>query len=179
MKISRRCCWWLTPCGIQCCVDLKRHQRFTLYYRLHLLDQAAQELDCLDHHMKAWPWRQRTTILRKVGNCLGLDTYSTLLRFWLVGNSAELADGPMGAAKGAWGATSVWKEQLSLRRRWGVDQIWRCISDSLLAYRSKIPPAKNRALHCNVPKICNVEIERSIVGNRVSRTVENTRQSCI
>ena len=75
-----------------------------------------------------------------------------------------------GCGEGAWNVTSVWKGQLYLRRRRGLDQTWRCISDSLLAYRSKIPLAKNRALHCNVPKTWNVGIERNTVGNRVSRT---------
>jgi len=38
--------------------------------------------------------------------------------------------------------------QLYLRwQREGLDQTWRWISDSLIAYRLEIPPAKNRALH--------------------------------
>jgi hypothetical protein len=47
-----------------------------------------------------------------------------------------------------WLGTSVWQGQLYLGDgQETLDQTWRCISDSLLAYSFKIPTAKNRALH--------------------------------
>jgi len=45
--------------------------------------------------------------------------------------------------------TSVWQGQMYLRRRRRLAQTWRCrrIGESLLAYRLKIRPDKNHALH--------------------------------
>jgi len=69
--------------------------------------------------------------------------------FWSVEELAELADGPTGCGEMARGGRSfAWKGHLYLRwRREGLDQTWSWISDSLLAYLWKIPPAKNHALH--------------------------------
>jgi hypothetical protein len=76
-------------------------------------------------------------------------SYSAVNGFWPV----ELADGPNGCDEVVRGGSSVWQGQLYLRRRRGIDQTWscRCISDSLLACRLKIPPAKNHALHYMLP----------------------------
>jgi hypothetical protein len=80
--------------------------------------------------------------------------YSAVTCFWPVEELAQLADGPIGCgevARGgclfAWNCNEVnctYGEQ-----REGLDRWWRCrcFSDSLLAYRLKIPLAKNRALH--------------------------------
>jgi hypothetical protein len=43
-----------------------------------------------------------------------------------------------------------------VNRTYGEDQTrcWRCVSDSLLAYRLRIPPAKNRPLHYTSGWLC-------------------------
>jgi hypothetical protein len=72
--------------------------------------------------------------------------------FWSV-ELAELADGPAGRGEvvrgGCWYAW-IFSVTRSDIRNWGEDaKTWRCrcFSDSLLAYRLEIPPAKNRALY--------------------------------
>jgi hypothetical protein len=88
--------------------------------------------------------------------------YSAVHGFWPVEELAEWWMGLFGVVKW-WGVgvyllwTSVWQGHLYLqRRREGLDQIWCCccISDSLLAYRLKIPSARNDALHYNLNFHC-------------------------
>ena len=80
------------------------------------------------------------------------NRYSTLLRI-LVGGGLN---GAGGRAYWEWSSGEKWvficlEHQCDeVNSTYGgektVDQTWRCISDSLLGYRSRIPPAKNRAL---------------------------------
>jgi hypothetical protein len=180
MRFSRQCCWGLKPCGIQWCVDLWRHQRFILYYRLHVLDQAVQELRLLGPVHEGLTLKTKNYDPSKSRKLFRTRHVVQYVASFLAGGELCGAGGRANVCcEGAGGVTSVWKGQLYLRRRRGLDQTWRSISDSLLAYRSKIPPAKNRALHCNVPKTWNIRTERNNVGNRAWRTVRNTRQLCI
>jgi hypothetical protein len=58
-----------------------------------------------------------------------------------------------------WIGTSVWHSQQCLRKETkGPYQICSCISDSLLAYGLKIPPAINHELHYNSIEYSYVEI---------------------
>jgi len=65
---------------------------------------------------------------------------------------AELADGPTGCGEMAWGRCffgfnfSVTRSTVFTEAERGS----RCVSDSLLAYCFKIPPVRNRTLHCTV-----------------------------
>ena len=110
------------------------------------------------------------------------SSYSTLFRFWPVGDWAKLAVGPIGCGEVArGGCVFTWNfrvtrsttdyfrwshhhpfrgpEELSKMdiqevncTSWGGQKTkgrtWRCIGYSLIAYSLRIPPAKNRALHC-------------------------------
>lgn len=76
------------------------------------------------------------------------NRYSTLLRI--------LVGGAGGRAYWEWSSGEGWvficlllqcdEVNCTYRGEKTVDQTWRCISDSLLGYRSRIPPAKNRTL---------------------------------
>ena len=80
--------------------------------------------------------------------------YSTLFPFWPV----EVFSGAGGRAYSVWWSGVRWvfiylELQCDMAKciyggeEETLDQTWRWISDSLLAYRLKIPPAINRALH--------------------------------
>jgi len=80
--------------------------------------------------------------------------YSAGQDSWSVEESAQMADGPTGCGE----VRRVWEfirlelpcDKVSCTEAEGsLGQIRRscCISDSLLAYSSKIPPATNRVLH--------------------------------
>ena len=80
--------------------------------------------------------------------------YSAVHGFWPVWELADLADGPTGRGEVSKGWVFVCFEvqcdefnpiMVAVRTR--PIMTCRCVSDSLLAYGLKIPPAKNRALH--------------------------------
>ena len=82
--------------------------------------------------------------------------YSAVHGFWPVLELADLADGPTGRGEVSKGWVFVCFEvqcdefnpiMVAVRTR--PIMTCRCVSDSLLAYGLKIPPAKNRALHYN------------------------------
>lgn len=70
--------------------------------------------------------------------------------FLLQGSVRILVSGGVSGASGRarGGRSFAWQGQLYLRwRRERLDQTWRWISHSLLAYRWKFPPSENQALH--------------------------------
>jgi hypothetical protein len=83
--------------------------------------------------------------------------YSAVHGFRPVEDLAELLDGPTGCgevAKGgclcAWNFSVTWSAVLTVAdRRTRPSTNLSPINDSLLAYRLKIPPATNNALHYN------------------------------
>jgi len=81
--------------------------------------------------------------------------YSAVRGFWPVRELADLADGPTGRGEVSKGWVFVclgvqcdeFNPITVAERRTRPIMTCRCVSDSLLAYGLKIPPAKNRALH--------------------------------
>jgi hypothetical protein len=90
-------------------------------------------------------------------HCVPTNRYSTSLHFWPVAEVAELADGPTGCGEMA-GGECLFAWNFSVSRSTVLTEAEedtrpksrriRCSSDSPLAYRLIIPPARNHALHC-------------------------------
>ena len=91
--------------------------------------------------------------------CVPTNRYSTSLRFWPVEELAELADGPTGRGeigRGVLICLELRCDKVNCTYGGGektLDQSWRirCISDSLLAYLSKIPRPKT--VQCTIPTL--------------------------
>jgi hypothetical protein len=82
--------------------------------------------------------------------------YSALFRFWPVEDSEELVDGPTGCvevARGgclfAWNFSATRPPALTEAEKRHNTKHDAALLNSLLAYRLKIPQAKNRAMHYN------------------------------